>query len=54
MTHDSAGNFTATAHGANIAVSDILIDLRAGKSIHISDGTGGGYQALTMLRARPL
>ena len=54
VTHDSAGNFTATAHGANIAVSDILIDLRAGKSVHISDGTGGGYQALTMLRTRPL
>jgi sugar lactone lactonase YvrE len=41
VAHDSAGHFTANAHGAAIAVSDILADLRAGKSVNISDGSTG-------------
>jgi sugar lactone lactonase YvrE len=41
VLHDNAGNFTANATGATISVSDILKDLQAGKSVHISDGTAG-------------
>ncbi len=41
VLHDKAGDFTAIAHGATIAVSDILKDLQAGKSVTISDGSTG-------------
>jgi sugar lactone lactonase YvrE len=41
VLHDTAGNYTANATGANIFFGDILKDLQAGKSVHVSDGTAG-------------
>ncbi len=41
VSHDAAGNFTASASGANVNVADILADLRAGKSVTVSNSSGG-------------
>jgi DNA-binding beta-propeller fold protein YncE len=41
VTHDTSGNFTANATGANINVADIRADLLAGKNVTISNGSTG-------------
>jgi sugar lactone lactonase YvrE len=44
VVHDTAGNYTANATGANVSVTDILRDLQAGKGVHIGNG-GTGSEA---------
>jgi sugar lactone lactonase YvrE len=51
VSHDSTGDFTANAPGATIAVSDILADLSAGKSVTIKSGSGGGQAGDIIWRA---
>jgi sugar lactone lactonase YvrE len=41
VVHDLAGTFSATAHGANISVSDIRADLLANKDVTIINGNFG-------------